>query len=235
MVNGPPEPAPNARLCLLTLLLFSQLCRKVHKSLATSQRSSATHSLWESERTSTSRKDSGSLQSRTCFIFYSQAMNTRNHPISVLATPFFLKDLENKRPTPHNPADFGKKKKKEGQSKKRCALKHSPLDQPAGAIKQIKGTLNPHPAFRPELTQPGHEHTHVPRTFSCQCCTWHPRSGSRTLCAVAKPFCWLSADAVDLTTSEPGKCKVDSQSKAGGNWRQEPREVLQGEALNRSQ
>lgn len=111
MVNGPPEPAPNARLCLLTSLLFTQLCRKVHKSLATSQRSSATHSLWESEHRSTSRKDSG-LLSRTCFIFYSQAMNTRNHPISVLVTPFFLKDLENKRPTPHNPADFGKKKRK---------------------------------------------------------------------------------------------------------------------------
>lgn len=45
----------------------------------------------------------------------------------------------------------------------------------------------------------------------------------------------LQADPVDFTTSEPGKWKVDSQTKAGENQRQEPREVLQGEALTHSQ
>lgn len=137
----------------------------------------------------------------------------------------------------HNPTDFsaGNKKKKLIQEKVPFETR-PPLDQPAGVIKQIQGALNLHPAFRLELTQTGHEHNkHMPRMFFCWCATHNPWSDSRTPHTAAELFCWLSPDPVDFTTSEPGKCKVDSQSKAGGNRRQELREVLQGEALTHSQ
>lgn len=112
-----------------------------------------------------------------------------------------------------------------------------PLDEPAGVIKQTQGTLNPHPACRLELTQPGHEPPACMcrRRFSAGAA--HVMGGQVLGPCAPQPSCFagLSPDPVDFTTSKPAKCKVDSQSKAGGNRRQEPREVLQGEALTRSQ
>lgn len=149
---------------------------------------------------------------------------------------FSLKDLKNKGPTLHNPSDFSVGNKK-SRYKKQCPLKHSHLwtsqleSSSKFRARWIRALLSDWSSHG----QPGHERTHALKTFFCPHSTRNLWSGSRTLRTAAELFCWLSPDPVDFTTSEPGKCKVDSQSKAGGNGRQEPREVLQGEALTHSQ
>lgn len=210
---------------------------RVQKSLVKSQRSSAiTCSLQESEHMNISREDTGLLESKTCFSFYSQATDAGNHPIPISVSTFSYRMLKTRDQPCTTPLTSV-------LATNKADTRNSALWNSATSGRASRGhqTNSGYPESTPCL-QTG-AHTDRAWTSACMCQGRFSAGAAHVMgdqvlgpCA-PQPSCFagLSPDPVDFTTSEPGKCKVDSQSKAGGNRRQEPREVLQGEALTRSQ
>lgn len=178
----------------------------------------------------TSREDTGLLESKTCFTFYSQAIYTRNHPIPILLSPISQTTSKTSDQSYTTPLTSALEiKKKAVQETAPFETQPEYVDQPARVTKQIQGTLN----LSPPLSA-WSWHSQGTRRFFCQWSTRNPRRGSRAASTVAELFCWLSPNPVVFTAFKPGKMQ-GWQSKAEGNWRKEPREVLQGEALTCSQ
>lgn len=161
------------------------------------------------------------------FLFTGNIHNKPSHPH--FSITYFPNDLKNKWPALYNPTDFSAGNKKR-QCKKQHPSKHSHLwtSQPESSSKfRVPWSCPPLSAWS--------WHSQGTRRFFCQWSTCNPHQGSRAASTAAELLCWLSPNPVVFTAFKPGKCKADSQSKAEGNWRKEPREVLQGEALTCSQ